>query len=122
MSGQHIVGFRIQCVGVPERIIDIRIAVASSFVARLVGLLAHKKLETNSGLLLVPCGSIHTVGMRFPIDVVFLDHAGRVLGWADSVPPNRFRFAPKGTRQVLEIAQGNRIRTGINLADYLIFG
>lgn len=122
MSGRQIVELRIRRSDVPERIAEIQVTVANSFWGRLVGLLAHKRLEVDSGFLLVPCASIHTFGMRFPIDVIFLDRAGKVLGWADNVAPNRLRFAPGRTKQVLEIAQGNRIRTGINLDDYLIFG
>lgn len=99
----------------------IQVRIADNFVGRLVGLLSHKSLSDTEGLLLVPCAGIHTLGMRFSIDVVFLDRQNKVLGYADDVVPNRIRSAPKGTEKVLEIAQGNRIRTGINLDDYLIF-
>lgn len=97
------------------------ITVASSFRSRLVGLLAHRSLDNQSGMLIVPCGGIHTIGMRFPIDVIFLSRRWKVLGYSDGVKPNRFRVSPKGTYAVLEIADGNRNRTGINLDDYLIF-
>jgi len=99
----------------------VRVQVADSFWQRLIGLLAHTVLGDDEGLLLVPCSGIHTLGMRFTIDVVFLDRQNRVLGFADAVPPNRIRSAPKGTFKVLEIAEGNRMRTGINLDDYLNF-
>ena len=100
----------------------INVIVADDFVGRLVGLLTRRNLHNDAGLLLVPCGSIHSFGMRFLFDAIFLDRDGRVLRCADNVPPNRLRFAPEGTVQVLEIAQGNRIHTGINLDDQLIFG
>ena len=100
---------------------SVNIRVADTFFSRLVGLLSRKSLTNTEGLLLKPCASIHTIGMRFSIDVVFLDRENKVLGFADSVQANRFRFAPRRTASVLEIAEGNRIRTGINLDDYLIF-
>lgn len=100
---------------------DLQVALADTFYTRLVGLLAHRSLDDQSGLLIVPCGSIHTMGMRFSIDVVYLDRNGKVLGYSDHVKPNRFRFAPRGTHAVLEVAEGNRKRTGIHLDGYLIF-
>jgi len=100
---------------------SLNIRVADTFFSRLVGLLSRKSLSDTEGLLLKPCGSIHTIGMRFSIDVLFLDRENKVLGLADNVQANRFRFAPRHTESVLEIAEGNRIRTGINLDDYLIF-
>lgn len=104
-----------------QHLSDISVGHADTFWRRLVGLLNRSSLDTRQGLLLSPCGSIHTFAMRFSIDVVFLDGEGRVLGYADNVSPNRVRFAPKGTRKVLEVAHGNRSRTGIHLEDYLIF-
>lgn len=100
---------------------SIWVSKATTFLTRLVGLLFRRELSENEGLLLYPCGSIHTIGMRFTIDVLFLDNKNKVLAVADEVKPNRLRFAPRGTVKVLEIAQGNRIRTGINLDDHLIF-
>ena len=100
---------------------QISVELANTFFTRLVGLLSRSSLPNDQGLLLDPCSSIHTLGMRFPIDIIYLDKENKVLGNADDLKPNRFSFAPKGTAKVLEIAQGNRIRTGINLDDYLIF-
>lgn len=100
---------------------SLRVMLADSFWRRLVGLLLHRSLPDDEALLLVPCASIHTIGMRFTIDVIFLDNQNRVLGFSDNVVPNCIRVAPKGTVKVLEIAQGNRMRTGINLDDYLVF-
>ncbi len=97
------------------------VKLATTFLQRLIGLLSARQLSDYQGLIIAPCSSIHTFGMRFTIDVVFLDKSNRVIGYADSVRPNRIRMAPKGGEKVLEIAEGNRSRTGINLDDYLIF-
>lgn len=105
----------------PARHTSLRVQIANTFISRLIGLLSRKSLADGEALLLVPCASIHTFGMRFSIDVLFLDAKNRVLGYADDVMPNRVRLAPSGTVKVVEIAQGNRMRTGINLDDYLIF-
>lgn len=100
---------------------ELNIVIASTFWSRLVGLLGRSALADHEGLLLKPCTDIHTFGMKFPIDVVFVDNRMKVLGFSDAVPPNKLRFSPRGTYAVLEVADGNRKRTGINLDDYLIF-
>jgi uncharacterized protein len=87
--------------------------VASSFGARLVGLLNRGKLSDKEGLLLSPGGSIHTIGMRFPIDAVFLDKRMCVLKLAPSVQPWRGVLAPRRTRHVLELAEGRIEAVGL---------
>lgn len=46
---------------------------ASSFISRLKGLIGRNSLKDGEGLWMARCRAIHTIGMRFPIDVVFLD-------------------------------------------------
>lgn len=104
--------------GVPEAL---SIVMADSWLKRLVGLLNRSSLTDNEGLLLSPCASIHTVGMRFSIDAVFLSEEGVVLGVREKIGPFRFCLAPKGTKAVLELASGNAKRTGINLEQVLKF-
>src|SRR5262245_42763022 len=80
--------------------------VASSFAARLIGLLNRKSLHRQEGLLLSPGGSIHTLGMRFAIDAVFLDQQLQVLKLVARVRPWRGVIAPRRTRYVLELRAG----------------
>ena len=71
--------------------------------------------------MLQPCGSVHSMGMRFAIDVIFLDKDGKVLKIKENMRPLRFCFAPKNTFSVLELASGNAKRTGIHLEQTLKF-
>lgn len=121
MSGRRFLKLQVKGADGVGRATGLRVELANTFWSRLVGLLGRPVLEPGCGLLLQPCTSIHTLGMRFSIDVIFLDRASKVTGFADAVPPNRFRFAPAGTVQVLEVAVGNRTKTGIRLDDFLIF-
>ena len=57
-------------------------------------------------MLFSPGGGIHTLGMQFTIDVVFLNVHRRVLAVAAKVVPQRLKFAPAGTRYTLELAAG----------------
>jgi len=101
---------------------DVQILKANTWLTRLVGLLGHSNLSDSEGMLFEPGGGIHTVGMRFTIDVVYLDKDNRVLGIVNDMKPWRFSFAPKGTVAVLELSSGNAKRTGIYLDQALVFG
>lgn len=96
------------------------VRIADSFVARSIGLLRDEKLDGHQGLLLIPGGSVHTFGMRFPIDVVFLDRRMRVLDFAPNVTPGRLRLAPPGTRRVLELSSGRIAAVGLLIGAYLV--
>jgi uncharacterized protein len=97
--------------------LDVRIA--RTFAARCVGLLNRSSLGANEGLLLVPGGSIHTFGMRFAIDSVFLGAGMNVLGVARRVAPWRCVIAPRGTRHVLEIRAGHPLTDRIKVGTVL---
>ncbi len=80
------------------------VAVADGFFPRFRGLMGVSPIQR--GLLLSPCGDIHTFFMKEPIDVLFLDQGGRVLKRMDSMPPWRMSGAVKGAKMVLELPAG----------------
>ena len=85
----------------------LRIEVARGWWGRARGLLGRSGLPPGHGLLLNPCRAIHTLGMRFAIDVVFLDATGRVVRVCRDVPPGRWMV--RGGRDAvatLELAAG----------------
>lgn len=83
-----------------------RVLQAETWWERMRGLLGRKSFPPGEGMLLAPCRAVHTVGMRFPIDLVFLDPAGRVVRSASRVPPFRIVAAGKGACRVLELPAG----------------
>lgn len=83
--------------------------VANTFAARFVGLLTHRSLAPSEGLLLIPGGSVHTFGMRFAIDIVFVDAQLTVLKVAAAVQPYRHVSAPRGTWGALELRAGRTL-------------
>jgi uncharacterized protein len=91
----------------------LRVRIAAGFVSRALGLLVGAPLDPQEGLLIAPCASIHTIGMRYPIDVVFLDRAGCVLRVCAAVRAGRMRFA-RGARGVLELRSGAATRLGLD--------
>lgn len=82
---------------------------ADTFRARLVGLLGREGLAEEAGLWIVPCNSVHSLFMAFPIDIVYLDRGLRVLKVC-RLPP--WRVAPwvPGAHSVLELPVGASAR------------
>lgn len=79
-----------------------RVAVARGLRARLLGLALLRRQRAGPGLLIPRCRSIHTFGMRFAIDVVFLDREGHTLREVRAVPASRIVRCP-GAGAVLEL-------------------
>ncbi|HEX5988653.1 MAG TPA: DUF192 domain-containing protein [Solirubrobacterales bacterium] len=78
------------------------IPVAKDFRTRLLGLAWRDRDRAGPGLLIPRCSSVHTFGMRFPLDVYFLDAGGRVLTVRRRVPPCRVIWH-RGAAAILEI-------------------
>jgi uncharacterized membrane protein (UPF0127 family) len=96
-----------------------RAGIADTGAKRRTGLLKHSKLEPGEGLLIRTEG-VHTFGMKFPIDVVFLSKARKVL----KVRPNmvRARIALSlRAHSVLELPAGTLESTGTLTGDQLVF-
>ncbi len=81
------------------------LAIANTHWTRLRGLLGLRSndFRNGSGLWIVPCHGVHTLGMGFPIDVVYLDEAMTVIHVQGDLRP--WRFAPVRTQaaSVLEL-------------------
>lgn len=93
--------------------------VAASAWSRLRGLLGHAPLQAGEGLLLRGEKAIHTIGMSFPIDVLFLDRAGRVVHLAHGMPPLRASPIVFGAADILEMPAGTLRGTGTALGDQI---
>jgi hypothetical protein len=63
------------------------VELAATTWQRMRGLLGRRELPAGQGMLIDSCGSIHTVGMRFAIDVVFLDRTWRICRVCQNVRP-----------------------------------
>ena len=81
--------------------------VATSFRARLLGLSWRAREDAGPGLLIPRCASVHTFGMRFALDLYFLDEDGRVIEARRRVPPRRVARC-RGASAGLEIPSPRR--------------
>ena len=73
---------------------------------RMRGLLGRPVPGPGRGLLIERCPSVHTFGMRYPIDVVFLSGTGRVVRVVRNLKPWRVARGGKGAQAVVELAAG----------------
>lgn len=79
--------------------------VARGLRARLLGLALLDLDRAGAGLLIPRCSSVHTFGMRFPLDIFFLDESGRQCSARYGVPPRRFA-SDRRASAVLELPSG----------------
>lgn len=85
---------------------------------RMRGLLGREGLGPGEALLIDPCGSIHTLFMRFPIDVVFLDRNWRVLKKVERLKPWRLSSC-LGARRTVELPAGALAETDVAIGSTL---
>ena len=88
------------------------LCITESTLERMRGLLGRAPLGPGEAMVIDACNMVHTVGMRYPIDVVFVDRAGTILRICEAVPPLRMRVC-FGARQVIELAGGEAARHGL---------
>jgi uncharacterized membrane protein (UPF0127 family) len=93
--------------------------VADSGAKRRTGLLKHERLEPGEGLWIVPCESVHTFFMKFPIDLVYLDKRHRVKKVRNAVPAWRLS-ACLTAHSILELPAGTVKATGTAVGDELV--
>ena len=82
------------------------VPVAVSVRSRLLGLAGLEPAGAGRGLLIPGCRSVHTFGMRFPLEVFFLDRSGRVIRTERRIGPGRILFERRA-RAVLELVPGS---------------
>ena len=89
------------------RVLGIGVPVATGFSARLLGLGGLASGRAGVGLLLPRCRSVHTLGMRFALDLIFLDRDDRVVGVVHAIGPGRV-VAERRASAVLELQAAGR--------------
>lgn len=99
-----------------------RAGLADNFGRRLAGLLKERGryLEAGKGLVIHPCNGVHTLFMRYPLDVAFVDREGRVVRQIPGLLP--YRFSPMVTKAaaVVELPAGMLALSRTEVGDRLI--
>ena len=94
---------------------------ADTFFLRMRGLLRTDELAEGEGLWIHPCSSIHSLGMRFEFDALFLGPGGKVVGRYERFRRNRISRVFWNARGVLELPAGTIERTGTEVGDEIQF-
>ncbi len=112
---------RLQVVNVTRRTqLAISVEVAGNGPRRAKGLLGRPGLGPGEGMWIVPCEAVHTIGMQFPIDLVYLDRKHRVRKVRSSVAPWRLS-ACLSAHSVIELSAGAIRKTRTEPGDVLEF-
>lgn len=90
----------------------LRVRTAGQWCSRAVGLLATRELKDPCGLWVKPCRAVHTFGLRYAIDVIFLRADGVVTKVVAGMKPWRMTSCPEA-RTVLELRAGLANRLNI---------
>ena len=96
-----------------------RVVLANTALTRLRGLLGRCGLAPDEALWLRPCNGVHTLGMLFAIDVVFLDQELRIVRLIENLRPFRFTLPQMKARSALEMAAHSAARLELKTGDQL---
>jgi hypothetical protein len=102
-------------------VLGTQVRLADTWWGRFRGFLARPRPEPGQGILLSPCGAVHTFGMRFALDVIFLDSGGDILAMEENMVPWRTSSRIPGARYVLEVPAGTIQATGTAVGDTCVW-
>lgn len=107
-----------------ETFVATNASVADSYLGRLVGLLGRTSrwARPGQGLWIVPSYGVHTIGMLFSIDIVFLDRGNHVVHIEEHVRPFRISKVILKADSVLELPPHTVFRTRTHVGDLLEIG
>lgn len=94
------------------------VEVADQGARRRKGLLGVDELAPGEGLWIAPCEAVHTFGMRFAIDLVYLDRSRRIVKIRHRVPRSRISGCLRA-HSVLELRAGSAADAGAQVGDQL---
>jgi uncharacterized protein len=107
-----------------ETFVATKAKVADGYFSRLVGLLGKTRrwARAGQGLWIVPSHGVHTIGMLFAIDLIFLDTGRQVVHVEEHVRPFRISRVSLKASSVLELPPHTVFRTGTRIGDQLEIG
>ena len=102
-----------------ETFVATEATIADSYLRRLVGLLGKTKrwAQLGRGLWIVPSRGVHTIGMMFPIDLIFLSKEREVVHVEEHLRPFRISAVSLKATSVLELPAHTVFRTGTQVGD-----
>ncbi len=111
---------RVRAANGRGRLLGDRIGVADRWWLRMRGLLGRPGLPAGEGLLLDPCRAVHMLGMRFPLDVAFLDANGGVVAVYHALAPGARTSWHRAAAIALELPAGTLQSSGTGVGDTIV--
>jgi uncharacterized protein len=102
-----------------QSVLGVRIRMADTVGARMRGFLFRKSPVMGEGIFLAPCKGVHMYGMRFPLDVLFLDRAGTVVALHPGLEPGHRTPVYARANYALELPAGAISATRTLVGDQL---
>ena len=103
-----------------QAFINLGVTVADTPFARMRGLLGRMRLRSDEALWTFPCRGIHTFGLMFPIDLIYLDADLRVIHLVESLGPLRIAPIRMNSESVLELPPRSIYGSGTQIGDQLL--
>jgi hypothetical protein len=103
-----------------QSFINLGVTPALTPLARLRGLLGRFRLRSDEAVWMVPSRGIHTFGLLFPIDVIYMDSDCRVVHLIENLGPLRFGPIRRRSASVLELPAGAIYLSGTQVGDRLM--
>ncbi len=91
--------------------------VADTFCSSLLGLMGRRQLPVGEGLWIIPCQSVHSMWMRFPIDVIFLSDERAIIHMVENMRPFRITKYVSNARSVIELPANTIMTTQTKVGD-----
>ena len=101
-------------------VIGERVEVAETSLTRMKGLLGRTGVEAGTGLWIRPSSGVHTIGMKFPIDVIGLNSKREVIRIWENLVPGRLTSLSGRLRSVVELSAGRIAECEVQLGDVLL--
>ena len=105
-----------------QSFINLGVTVADTLLTRLRGLLGKMRLRSDEGLWVIPSRGIHTFGLMFSIDLVYLDTELRVVHLVENLGPLRIAPIRLHSESVLELPARSIFGSGTQVGDQLVIG
>ena len=103
-----------------ESFLGLRVLPADTLLKRLRGLLGRFRLKPDDGIWLAPSCGIHTIGMLFAIDLIYLDSANRVIHLVEHLGPCRISPIRIKCAGILELRSRSIYSSNTQVGDHLL--
>ncbi len=97
-----------------KNIIIPKVKQTETIVERTQGLLGKPPLGEDEALWIIPCNSIHTIGMKYSLDIIYVNRSGKVEKIIENILPLRASFC-LSAHSTIELKAGAVAKTGIRV-------